>query len=393
LNKYILNTGVQGFIKNNLNTDISSVLLKKVIFNGVSTLELVEQLEAKKKCKEKLPLWFNTPNIYYPNKLNIEQTSSETTAQYKANLINGKSLIDLTGGLGIDAYYFALKTAQVYHCEINENLSQIAAHNFKILEANNIQLSTKNGIDFLEESNQFFDWIYVDPSRRNDAKGKVFLLSDCLPNVTQHLTLFFKKTNQVLIKTSPLLDISNGIKELQHVKEIHVVAVKNEVKELLWILENGFEGDVSIKAVNLTPQKEETFVYKLSEQHTTKVSYSKPKKYLYEPNAAILKSGGFNTVSAYFSLFKLHKHSHLYTSDALIDFPGRVFIVNEVLPYKKKFLKQLPQKANITTRNFPESVAAIRKKCRIKDGGDVYLFFTTDLENEKIVVVCEKVSQ
>lgn len=392
MNKETLNTGIQEFINKNLNTDIVSVLLKKSGFTGVSNKELAEQIEAKKKCKNKLPTWYNTPQIYYPNKLNIEQTSSEITAKYKAKIVAGKSLLDATGGFGIDSYFFAKKIDQIHHCEINKNLSKIAAHNFKILGAKNIKNYTQNGIDFLTNSSKNFDWIFIDPSRRNESKGKVFFLADCLPNVPEHLNAIFKKTNNILIKTSPLLDFSVGIKELQFVKEIHVVAVNNEVKELLWVLENNYDKETLIKTINLKKNKEEHFSFLLPKEKEEISVYSEPLKYIYEPNAAILKSGGFKSVGNHFKVNKLHEHSHLYTSEVLLDFPGRCFKTDNYFPFQKKIIQKLNiKKANISTRNFPESVASIRKKFKIKDGGDNYLFFTKNIKNENIMLICSKV--
>lgn len=392
MNKKILKTGIQEFIKNNWNADIMSVLLKKQQFEGVSQKELAEQLEAKKKSQNKLQTWFATPLIYYPNKLNIEQTSSEQTAKYKADLVSGKSLLDVTGGLGVDSYFFSKKMSAIVHCEINQNLSQIAAHNFKILDVENTSFKAENGIEFLQHSNSKFDWVFADPSRRNESKGKVFLLKDCLPNIPDELDTIFEKTKNVLIKTSPLLDISQGISELNYVKEIHVVAVKNEVKELLWILEKGFEGELKIKTVNLLKESQQNFNFTFSEEKTSTSELSLPNTYLYEPNTAILKSGGFKSVAKALGLQKLHEHSHLYTLDRLIDFPGRIFKIDTVKPYNRKSLLKLGiKKANITTRNFPESVTDIRKKLKIKDGGDNYLFFTTNLNNERIAIYCKRV--
>jgi 16S rRNA G966 N2-methylase RsmD len=392
LNKLLLNTGIQDFIKNNWNADIVSVLLKKPLFEGVSQKELAEQLEAKKKCKDKLPIWFNTPNIYYPNKLNIEQTSSEETAHYKANLVDGKTLLDLTGGLGVDTYFFSKKIDTVFHCEVDKNLSEIAQHNFEVLGCKNIICIPEDGIDYLKQTDEKFDWVYVDPSRRNDTIGKVFLLKDCLPNLPENLSLLFEKTKNILVKASPLLDIKQGIEELHLVKEIHVVAINNEVKELLFVLELGYKGKVAIKTMNKTHEQEMMFNFNLEDEQPIEVEFDEPKSYLYEPNAAILKSGGFKSVAGAFGLKKLHLHSHLYTSDGLIDFPGRRFFISRVLPYSKKVLKEFAQKkANITTRNFPISVADLRKKHNIKDGGDTYLFFTKTTTDALIVLECQKV--
>lgn len=392
MNRNILKTGVQEFIQKNWNTDIVSVLLKKQLFEGVLQKELAEQLEAKKKCKNKLPTWFATPEIYYPNKLNIEQTSSEQTAKYKANLVGGKSLLDTTGGLGIDSYYFAQKINAITHCELDQKLSEIVQYNAKKLGVKNIDFYTGDGIDFLSNSDKNFDWIYSDPSRRNDAKEKVFLLADCTPDIPKHLDQIFSKTKNLLLKTSPIFDIQQGLRELKYVKEIHVVAVQNEVKELLWILEKGYTQEPSIKTSNLSKTQIQNFDFTNSKEKEQKASLGLPKKYLYEPNAAILKAGAFKLVGKRLELYKLHEHSHLYTSDKLVDFPGRRFNIKAVIPYNKKAIAKLKlKKANITTRNFPESVATIRKKHQIKDGGTDYLFFSTNVNNQKVVVYCQKV--
>ena len=392
MNLSVLNTEIQEFINNNLNSDITSLLLKGTSFNTVETKVIIEQIEAKKRCEKKLPTWFNCKDIYYPNKLNIEQTSSEITANYKSELIQDNTIIDLTGGFGVDCYYFSKVFKTVEHCEINESLSKLVNHNYKQLGVQNINTHTVDGIEFLKNTDKNFDWIYIDPSRRHDSKGKVFFLNDCLPNVPEHLDLLFKRSKNILIKTSPLLDLSVGINELKHVKTIHIVAIHNEVKELLWVLEDGFTNDTLIETINLKNETNEHFSFLLETEKATASEYHKPLTYLYEPNSAILKSGGFHSISKKFKLYKLHLHSHLYTGNAFVDFPGRTFKIINSIAFNKKDLKKLAiNKANITTRNFPETVEQIRKKFNIKDGGTTYLFFTTDLENNKIVIVCSKV--
>ncbi|NKI27070.1 class I SAM-dependent methyltransferase [Arenibacter sp. 6A1] len=393
MNNDILTPKVQSFINTNLNTDIMSVLLKPSPFEEVSSRELAQQIESKNKCKEKLPIWYNSPNIYFPKKIHIEQTSSETTANYKAKLVKGKSLLDVTGGFGVDSYYFSQNVSKVYHCDLNKELSKITTHNFKIMALKNIETHATDGLQFIQNSEEPFDWIYIDPSRRDDHKGKVFLLSDCLPNVPENLDAIFKKTKQVLIKTSPLLDFSAGINELQFVKEIHVVSVKNEVKEILWVLEYGYQNDILIKTINLNKTDQESFDFSLKDEKLAFSSLSHPLKYLYEPNSAILKSGAFKSVGNQYSLYKLHEHSHLYTSNSLVEFPGRIFKIEQTLAFNKKEIQKLGlKKANITTRNFPQSVADIRKKFKIKDGGEQYLFFTTDKEGKYVVLQCTKTS-
>jgi len=391
LNKAILNKEVQDFINSNLKSDITKLILKGSPFDTVSIQEIAEQVEAKSKCKKKLPTWFTSKNIYYPNKLNIEQTSSEITAKHKANLVSGKTLIDLTGGFGIDSYYFSQKVKNVTHCEINEYLSKIVSHNFTELGAKNIKTFAENGFEYLEKIKGKFDWIYADPSRRNQAKGKVFLLQDCLPNIPENLDFLFQFTNNILLKISPILDIKSAINELKFVKEIHVVAVENEVKEVLFLLQKNYNQQADFKTINYTKKSNEIFNFNFNSTFTA--TYSEPKKYLYEPNVAILKAGAFQQISTFYKIDKLHQHSHLYTSENLIDFPGRVFKIIQSTTYNKKELAKLipTKKANITTRNFPESVAQIRKKINFKEGGNIYLFFTTNINNKLIVLVCVKV--
>jgi len=394
LNKLILNTKNQYFINDNLNSDTTTLLLKKNNNLVVDIRELIEQIEAKKRCQKKLPTWFQTPNIYYPNKLNIEQTSSETTAVYKAKIIRGESIVDLTGGFGIDSYYFSKQFKTVIHCEINPKLSKIVKHNLQQLKTINIQPIVSDGIQYLENNHSKFDWIYADPSRRHESKGKVFFLNDCLPNIPQHLDLLFERSSNILIKTSPLLDLSVGISELNHVKAIHIIAVKNEVKELLWVLEkSNIENNIHIETLNIKSDNIEYFSFKFNEENSAEAKFNLPLTYLYEPNSSILKSGGFETVSEKLKVYKLHKNSHLYTSNTLIEFPGRIFKVDDIISYNKKEVKEKGiAKANITTRNFPDSVEKIRKKFKIKDGGNTYIFATINLENQKILIICSKLS-
>ncbi|WP_339625513.1 class I SAM-dependent methyltransferase [uncultured Winogradskyella sp.] len=397
MNSLLLNTEIQAYIDTNLNADISDLLLKGINFSTVNTKDIIEQIEAKNRSQKKLPTWFNTKSIYYPNKLNIEQTSSEISAKYKANLVSGTSLIDLTGGFGVDTYYFSKQIEKATHCEINAKLSEITNHNYNTLKVSNVTCINEDGIASLKRLDQHYDWIYLDPSRRDDIKQKVFLLSDCAPNAKTFQGLFLKYAKNVMIKTSPLLDITATLLDLKYVKDIHIIAVNNEVKELLWVLERDYSGNVNIKTVNIQTvniQKKaaQHFNFQYKNESSALAEFSEPLTYLYEPNAAILKSGAFNSVSADLKVSKLHKHSHLYTSVELIEFPGRRFKIEKQLPFNKKtFAKEKITKANVTTRNFPLSVGDIRKKLKIKDGGSLYLFFTTNLNNVKVILVCSKV--
>ncbi|MDE1206685.1 class I SAM-dependent methyltransferase [Tenacibaculum larymnensis] len=392
MNKNILHPEVQSYINNNLKVSIEQFIFKGSPFKDVSVQELANQVIAKQKSEKKLPTWFQTKNIYYPPKLSIEQTSSEITAEYKSKLVNGDSIIDITGGFGVDCYAFSKRFKKVVHCEINEELSEIVSYNYQQLEVSNIRTVATDGLEYLKNTSEKFDCIYIDPSRRNDTKGKVFLLSDCLPNVPEHLDFLFEKSNTILVKNSPVLDISSTINELKFVKEIHVVAVNNEVKELLFLLTKEYKQLIKLSTVNLLKNSAQRFNFNLGDGF--KSEYSTPLKYLYEPNSAILKSGGFNQIANQQKVNKLHQHSHLYTSEKLVkDFPGRIFEINNVFTYnKKKIKKQITDtKANITTRNFPKTVAQLRKETKLKDGGNTYLFFTTNINDELIVIDCRKI--
>ena len=392
MNKAILNPEVQLFIQEHLQEDLTKLILKGSSFEDVTVQELATQISGLKRAEKKLPTWFKTEGILFPPNLNLEQTSSEITAKYKSELLTGKVLVDLTGGFGIDDFYFSKSFNKVIHCELNNELSALASHNFQVLNAINVETFSGDGLSYIENSSEKIDWIYIDPARRGDHGGKVFLLEQCTPNVPLNLKLLFNRSENILIKTSPLLDLSLGIDELRKVVEVHIVAVNNEVKELLWILNRNISNEIKIKTVNITKQGTELLNGIFGEDQAN-IGFELPKNYLYEPNAAIMKSGLFKTLAEETETFKLHSNSHLFTSDQLMTFPGRSFEILQTLPYHKKTLKKALKlkKANITTRNFPRSVTEIRKELKLEDGGSDYLFFTTDLNEDKIVLVCKKV--
>ena len=387
----ILSDEIQKFIANHLNDDPNDLVLKGIPFDKRLHQSVLDQIRSKQKAQSKLPEWFNTEGLYYPPSLNLEQTSSEITARYKASLVSGETLIDITGGFGVDSHYFSKQIKSVAHCELNEDLLTIAKHNAAVL-GSGIEFYAGDGIDLLKNLDQQFDWIYLDPSRRSGSKQKVFLLADCSPNAKTFKGLFLKYAKRVMIKTSPLLDLKKTLQDLEFVKAIHIVAVNNEVKELLWILERDYNDSVDVISLNLSKNKEQVFQFKFEELQEAYSKTSQPLSYLYEPNAAILKAGAFNLLTDQLEVFKLHQHSHLYSSESLLEFPGRRFKIENIIPFnKKRFSKEGIKKANITTRNFPMSVHDIRKKLSIKDGGDIYLFFTTLEDGKKNIIVCSKI--
>lgn len=390
MNRNLLNIEVQEFLEAHYKEETSKMAFQGSPFSGVSTQELLVQLSGKKKAEKKLPSWFSQQGIIYPPNINLEQTSSEITAEYKAALVSGNSLVDLTGGFGIDSFYFSKKVDSVYHLELNAELQEIAAHNFGILGAKNVISEAGDGIAFLNQTPEELDWIYIDPSRRDNAGGRVFFLSDCLPNVPENLELLQKKANKIMIKASPLLDLQAGLRELENVQEIHIVAVGNDVKELLWILSRNSSEEIRIKTINFQKQEKQVFESSFLKEYNE--HYSAPQKFLYEPNAAIMKSGLFAALGNELDLQKLHPNTQLFTSEELREFPGRRFQIKKILPFRKKELKREigSGKANITTRNFSETVQNLRRNFKIKDGGEEYLFFTTLFSEDKVVLVCQK---
>lgn len=385
-NPALLKPEVQEYIRN-YSGNVSNLAFRGSPFEDVSGLELMMQIESRSKTEKKLPSWFNSSNIIFPPKLNLEQTSSEITAKYKASLLKGETLADITGGFGVDCFYFADHFTKVFHFETNEELSAIAKHNFEIFGKKNIACAAEDGLEAILKGQ--YNAIYADPSRRHASKGKVFFLRDCQPNIPDNISEILDHCEVFLLKTSPMLDISVGLNELQNVSEIHIVAVENEVKELLWTMKKEAVEAPLITAVNLHKNGVDKFSFDW-QQHS-EAEYSLPQKYLFEPNAAILKSGAFDLISEKLKLHKLHQNTHLYTSDTLADFPGRRFVIDKTLPYSKSDMRSLNiKKANITTRNFPESVDVLRKKWKISDGGETYLFFLTALDNKKYVLLCSK---
>lgn len=375
MNKHVLDSEVQTYISNNLQADVSKIALLKSPFGEISSAELAGQIAAKKKSAHKLPSWFAREGIYYPPLLSIEQCSSEITAQYKAQLAKGSSLLDLTAGFGVDSLFFAKKMAQVYSCEINPELSAISAHNANVLGANNIEFLAIDGIDFLKSTTHQFDTIYLDPARRSQS-NKVFKLKDCTPDVTEHLEWLLTKAKRIVIKTAPLLDISAGLSELKNVSEIHIVSVRNECKELLWVIDQNFESEPQVICATLNDEQK-IFAFPLSElSKPLAITNHRPSVYLYEPDVALLKSGAFGLIGERFGLQKLHQHSQLYQSDQYLpEFPGRIFQIEAWLTLNE-LKKEKNLSGNVVVRNFPEKPENLVKKYKIRSSHDHFILFT-----------------
>lgn len=392
MNKDLLNIDVQNFINDNLNADIPSLSLKKSPFPIISSGELAEQIDSKKRCEHKLPLWFQTAGIYYPPKLAIEQSSSEIAARYKSDLIAGDDIIDLTGGFGVDTCFFARKAKNVTHCELNKELSDISEYNSEILDLK-INYQQLDGIEYLRSTNKSYSTIYIDPSRRVNSR-KVFLLKDCEPDIIMNLDLLRSRSAFLMIKTAPLLDIHSTINELKEVSSVHIISIKNECKELLYLIDRQNCGnDPLIICALINAEETSTYTFRLSEERNFAISeYSEPLNFIYVPDVALFKAGCFKLITRDFSVHKIQQHTHLYTSDKLnSSFPGRKFKLKMAWTYGDFIKEHSFKKANIICRNFPLSPEKLKIKLKISDGGDEYLLFCTGNKNELLVLNCERV--
>ena len=386
-----LNESTKQFIRENLNADVPTLALKKAPVGTDFSLAL-RQIAARQLLRKKVPEWSENEDLLFPAHLSIEQCSSEATAQYKANLLKGNAFADLTGGLGIDTYYIDRHFQKTDYVERQEELSDLARHNFSVLNTK-IEVHNETAEDYLNHCEPK-DCIFIDPARRDEHGRKTVSIADCTPNVADLQDLLLQKAEKVMVKLSPMLDISKALEKLHHVKEVHVVAVANECKELDFILERGYQGEIQFVCVNLlTEQPEVRFTMDEERNSSGKLAES-VLKYLYEPNPAVMKAGCFKLLTQRFDVFKLHKNSNLYTSEDLIsDFPGRIFEVEGWAPYNKKVKQALLQdvdKASIAVRNFPLSVAELRKALKIGDGDAIYLFATTLKGEQKIIVKTKK---
>jgi len=393
-----MNSETKEFISTHLSADVHQLALQAGRFPLVDMTLAIRQINGMQKIKSKVPLFYTTDEILYPAQLSLEQSSSQSTATYKSTLCEGNSLTDLTGGFGIDCYFMSAHFKQVSYVERQAELCELASHNFKVLGRNHVEIFNQNTEAFLPEM-QNVDWIFIDPARRATSGKKVVLLSDCEPDVSALSPLLLEKAANVMIKLSPMMDISAALRDLPQTIEVHVVAVENECKEVLLILRKNNDKPLQVFTINFVKNDhQQLFRFDAHDESssTSKLS-SEVGKYLYEPNAALMKSGGFKLIGNNFGLSKLHDNTHLYTgNELLLEFPGRIFNVNKVWENSKLSLKQLTTecpKANISTRNYPISVDELRKKLKIKDGGETYLFACTLANEEKVIIECKKGKQ
>lgn len=391
----LIDASTSQFIKEHINDDPIKLALQAKKYPDVDMNVAIAQIAGRKIASEKLPSWMQIDELIFPSHLSMEQCSSEATALYKSSLMKGESFVDLTAGFGIDCAFIAKNFTRATYVERQEELCVIARNNYPLLGLNQVNIVNGDGVAYLNEMDEV-DWLFLDPARRNKQGGKTVAIEDCEPNVAELWKLLLQKSPKVMIKLSPMLDITLALQSLAFVSEVHVVSVANECKELLIVLDrNAVDCEINITSVNLLKTGEaQLFTFTRNEELCECEYTYQIGRYLYEPNASILKAGAYKSIANRYGLKKLHPNSHLYTSDNLVSqFPGRKFSVESVFGLGKKEIKSNLgdiKKANITIRNFPSTVDELRKRIKLGDGGNLFLFATTLVDEQKVLIKCTK---
>jgi len=397
----MMDSTLADFIRAHRHDDVRQLMLQASRWPDIDVRQAAVQISAWQTARAKLPLWADTDGILFPPHLSMEQCSSQLTADYKASIARrlvpaATALTDLTGGFGVDATLLAraLPAARLTFVERSEELCRLARHNLPLLGVPEADVRCDESEHVLP-SLPPQSLIFADPARRDDAGGKVVSLADCTPNVVPLLDTLLAAADVVMLKLSPMLDLAAAERQLRGVSEIHVVGVEGECKELLLVLRAGTTSEPQVHCANLGRRAQHFSFVRSSDRLAPCPLSAEPQSYLYEPNACVMKGGGFRTLAAAFSLAKLHPLTHLYTSSALQpDFPGRIFRIDDTATFSKKELRRLTaglQQANITVRNFPLSVAALRKRLGLSDGGDTYLFAATLADGTHRLLRCSKI--
>lgn len=394
------NRATLDFIRQHQNEDVRKLAFLGSKYPEVNLPFALDQIRGRQMARTKLPRWAATDGIVYPPHLSMEQCSSEQTALYKADLAarwmesqNRKNpeFADLTGGFGVDFSYIAARLGvKSMYVERQAHLCEVARENFELLGLKNATVENADGVETLHSLDNL-RLLFIDPARRDDAGNKVVSLKDCTPDVIQLQEEMLQKADFVIIKLSPMLDWHRAVSELSHVREVHIVSVGNECKELLLVLSSRVQVPLRVFCVNDGQRME----YDATELPTVAIADAETLgDWLYEPNASLMKAGCFGTVSVRYGVEMLAKNSHLFVSRQTVDdFPGRAFRILSVCSLNKKDLKRhlagITQ-ANIATRNFPLSVAELRKRLKLRDGGDTYIFATTLADERHVLIIAEK---
>ena len=386
-----MNEATLEFIRIHADEDVRQLAFLGKKHPEVDMTYALDQIAGRQKARAKIPSWAAIDGIVYPPHLSMEQCSSEKTARYKAQIAGkGTKIVDLTAGFGVDMAFMSAGFNEAVHVEQQPQLCAISSENYKRLELNHIQTICSDGVEYLHQM-EHADLIFIDPARRDQHGSRTYGIADCTPNILKIIDEMLEKSQRVIIKLSPMLDWQKAVNDVGHVSEVHIVSVGNECKELLLVVKKT-EAPLKIYCVN----DDTIFNYTFNDEIGGFYSGPTPEKYLYEPNASIMKAGCFDLISKRFDIYQPDANSHLYISDKIVEgFPGRGFVIDRVCTMNKKELKEALTgivKANIATRNFPLSVADLRKRLKLKDGGEVYIFATTDAKRGHLLMVCRKIS-
>lgn len=380
--------------------DVARLLLK----GGNIDLPLVaQQIEGWRTARDKWPTLARCDKVWYPPRLNREQSSSEATARYKAALFvkPGETMADLTGGMGIDCLFATRAGATTDYVERDEKLCEAMRHNLAALSIDGCVAHCADSMDWIKQSAQIYDTIYIDPARRDSNGGRVWAFEDCTPNLIENLDLLMSHCRQLVVKASPMIDLATARKQIgQHLCKINIVAIKGECKEVLFVCTRENNGDILTSCINIdAPLRAESFVgrafdYYDSEESAAMATYcTDVEQYLYEPHAALMKGGAYSLIGERYSLAKLSRNTHLYTSQQIVeDFPGRIFEIISPTPLSVKSIKKaIPDgRAHVVCRNYPIGASALQNQLHIKEGGDIFVFATT-IGTKKSGLVCRKI--
>ena len=391
---------LRDFIQEHINDDTAELLLAARKYPGIDVPFAVEQIEARRRLKAKLPEWYENAELVMGGRVPAEQCSSEVTARYKRSIIKGGSLCDMTGGMGVDFWYMSEGMQRAIYTERNEELCTIARHNFQVLQTQGFEYVIRCG-DGRELPIPSVDVIYLDPARRAGDGSRVYAMEDCEPNIVEWQDELLKHTKTLLVKLSPMVDITDILRKLKGVMEVHIVAVRNECKEVLVKClppSPPKEGEkpcgVLLHCVDFLPSSTIHYTSIIPDETAVLVSEKGVGHYLYEPDVTLMKAQAFGSLCQRFSVCQLDNDTHLMTSDEFIpDFPGRIFEVEEQVPFSSKVLKRLKREmpqANVAVRNFVMTADDLRKKTGIKDGGEVYLFGAKVKDVGQMLLKCRK---
>lgn len=385
------------WIEDNRNCDTLKLRLK--MHNCDTAGFAILQIECRRKTAKKLQYTLQNKRFVFPTALSAEQCTSDLLAKFHVSLIKpGTKILDMTSGLGIDVFHFAKIASTVTALDIDPDVHKALTLNSQSFNLNNICAINTDCVDYISSTNDSYDVIFIDPARRGNNGQRLYALSDCAPDVTALLPIIKLKCNQFIVKASPMLDITQTLRELPDATEIFTIGTANECKELVIVSDFSHKTtEVRINAVTLINDQEIKFSYTLSSENNAVAKYNNPKDsgYIYEPYPSVMKASPTKYLSQLFGLEKLHSNTHLYTSDKLIhNFPGEIFKIEKIIPFSSKEIKRFsctyPQ-INIATRNFGMSAEELRKRLKVKDGGNKRAIGCTTFNNSKIIIVMTKV--